>query len=121
AGSKAALAVSSKSSSAMSRSGDDHSTGRGSRRGRYVPIFHRLAALNALVVLGAVALTIVVLAPRKLSALSIDGEAAVLVGAVGLVVLVNVLLLRRVIRPLQALTEQARRVDLARPAVRMPG
>src|SRR5436190_2748899 len=105
----------------MSRSGDDQSTGGGSRRRRYLPIFHRLAVLNALVVLGAVALTIVVLAPRKLSALDIDEEVAVLLGAVVLVVLVNLLLLRRVIRPLQALTEQARRVDLARPAVRMPG
>ena len=105
----------------MSRSGDDQSTGGGSRRRRYLPIFHRLAVLNALVVLGAVALTIVVLAPRKLSALDIDEEVAVLLGAVALVVLVNLLLLRRVIRPLQALTEQARRVDLARPAVRMLG
>jgi two-component system sensor histidine kinase UhpB len=96
-------------------------SGGSRRRRRYVPMFHRLAALNALVVLAAVALTIVVLAPRKLSELTVDAEAGVLVGAVVLVVFVNVLLLRRVTGPLQALTSRARRVDLARPAERMPG
>jgi two-component system sensor histidine kinase UhpB len=35
--------------------------------------------------------------------------------------LVNLLLLRRVVRPLEALTALARRVDLARPGERMPG
>jgi len=37
------------------------------------------------------------------------------------VVIVNLLLLRRVTRPLQALTTLARRVDLTRPAQRLPG
>jgi two-component system sensor histidine kinase UhpB len=83
-------------------------------------MFYRLATLNALVVLAAVALTIVVLAPGKLSALRVDEEAGVLVAAVVLVVCVNLLLLGRVIRPLQTLTARARRVDLARPAERMP-
>ena len=104
----------------MSSTGDGHSTG-GSRR-RYVPLFHRLAVLNALLMVGAVALTIVVVAPSKLFGRRLDEEVAVLAGVLVLVVLVNLMLLRRVIRPLQALTEQARRVDLAaRPAERMPG
>jgi two-component system, NarL family, sensor histidine kinase UhpB len=102
----------------MSGTGNDHSTG-GSRR-RYVPLFQRLALLNALLVVGAVVLTIVVLAPSKLFGPRLDEEVAVLAGVLVLVVLVNLLLLRRVIRPLQALTEQARHVDLARPAERMP-
>ena len=44
-----------------------------------------------------------------------------LVAALALVVLVNLYLLRRVVRPLQALTALARRVDLAGPGERMPG
>jgi two-component system sensor histidine kinase UhpB len=51
----------------------------------------------------------------------VEEEAGVLAGAVALVVLVNLLLLRRLIKPLQALTARARRVDLARPGERMPG
>src|SRR5438309_814839 len=89
----------------MPRPRDTHSMSGGPRRRRrYVPMFHRLAALNALVVLAAVALTIVVLAPGKLSELTVDAEVGVLLGAVVLVVFVNVLLLRRVTGPLQALT-----------------
>ena len=40
---------------------------------------------------------------------------------VALVVVVNLILLRRVVGPLQELTALARRVDLARPGERMPG
>jgi two-component system sensor histidine kinase UhpB len=101
----------------MDRSQDD----RPDRGRRYVPIFQRLAALNGLLVLAVVALTIVVLAPRRLSGPRIDAEAGVLVGALALVVIANLLLLRRLTGPLQALTASARRVDLARPAQRMPG
>jgi two-component system, NarL family, sensor histidine kinase UhpB len=88
---------------------------------RYVPMLYRLAGLNALVLLAAVALTIVVLAPHRLSGLRLDEEVGVLVGALALVVLVNVLLLRRVMGPLRALTSQARRLDPAGSAERMPG
>jgi two-component system sensor histidine kinase UhpB len=84
-------------------------------------MLYRLAGLNAGVVLAAVALTIVVLAPGRLSGLRVDEEAGVLVGALALVVIVNLFVLRRVVRPLQALTARARRVDLAAPAERMPG
>ena len=86
-----------------------------------MPILYRLAALNALVVIAAVALTVVVLAPGRLSGLRIDVEAGVIAAAVVVVVCVNLLLLRRVIGPLQALTARARRVDPARPTEQMPG
>jgi two-component system sensor histidine kinase UhpB len=106
----------------MFRQGDGHSmSGRSHGKRRYVSIFYRLAVLNALVVVAAVGLTIVVLAPGKLSGLRADEEAAVLVGALVLVVLVNLLLLRRVMGPLRGLTALARRVDLTRPVERMPG
>ncbi len=87
---------------------------------RYVPLLHRVAMLNVLLVVAAVAVTVVVLAPRKLSSFAIDEEVLVIAVAVALVVLVNVLVLRRVVGPVQALTALARRVDLTSPGQRMP-
>jgi two-component system, NarL family, sensor histidine kinase UhpB len=87
---------------------------------RYVPLFRRVASMNALLLVAAVAVTIVVLAPDKLSSFAVD-EAAVLIAALALVAFVNLYLLRRFTRPLQALTALARRVDLADPGERMPG
>jgi two-component system, NarL family, sensor histidine kinase UhpB len=85
-----------------------------------VPLVYRVAGVNALVLLAAVAVTLVVLAPRKLSSFAID-EAAVLIGALVLVALANLVVLRRIVRPLETLTALARRVDLTRPGARMPG
>jgi two-component system sensor histidine kinase UhpB len=84
-------------------------------------MFQRLAALNALVVLAAVVLTVVVLDPHRFSGPKLDEEAGVLAGALVLVVLVNLLLLERVVRPLRSLSAFARKVDLAHPQTRMPG
>ena len=90
------------------------------RRRRYVPLFWRVAAMNALLLLAAVAVTIVVLAPRRISSFIVDRELLVLVAALALVAFLNLYVLRRFIRPLQALTALARRVDLANPGERMP-
>jgi len=90
------------------------------RRRPYVPLFYRVAGVNALLLVAAVGVTILVLAPRKFSSFASD-ELAVLIAALALVVVVNLILLRRVVGPLQALTALARRVDLARPGERMPG
>ena len=89
------------------------------RRRPYVSLFQRVAATNALLLVAACLVTILVLSPRKLSSFAVD-EAAVLVGALALVALVNLYLLRRVVGPLQQLTALARRVDLTRPGQRMP-
>jgi len=86
----------------------------------YVPLFHRVAGINALLLVGAVALTIVVLVPGHESSARVDQEGILLAVAVALVVFLNVLLLRRVVRPLQRLTALARTVDLAQPGPRMP-
>jgi two-component system, NarL family, sensor histidine kinase UhpB len=80
-------------------------------RRRYVPLLYRVAAINALLMVAAVTLTIVVLAPQKISVLALDEEVLVVLAAVALVVLANVYLLRRVVGPVQALTTFARRVD----------
>jgi two-component system sensor histidine kinase UhpB len=78
-----------------------------------VPLFHRVAGINALLLLLAVAVTIVVLVPGHESSYRIEEEGVVLLVAVVLVVLLNVFVLRRVIQPLQRLTAVARTVDLS--------
>ena len=79
-----------------------------------------MAAINALLLLLAVALTIVILVPGNESSYKVDEEGVVLVLAVALVVALNVLLLRRVVRPVQRLTAIARKVDLADPRPPVP-
>ena len=113
--------MSSRSSALVKRSADAVGPAAGGAPPRrYVPLFHRVAGANALLLVAAVVVTIVVLAPHKFSSFALD-EAAVLVAALALVAFVNLYLLRRFIRPLQALTALSRRVDLADPGERMPG
>ncbi len=88
---------------------------------RYVPLVQRVIALNVLLVLAAVAVTVVVLAPSRLSSFAVDAELAVVVVAVALVVVTNVYLVHRLVGPVQAVTDLARRVDLASPGQRLPG
>jgi two-component system sensor histidine kinase UhpB len=79
-----------------------------------------VASINALLLVAAVVVTLLVLAPRKFSSFAAD-EAGVLIAALALVAVANLVLLRRVVRPLEALIALARRVDLSRPGERMPG
>ena len=105
----------------------DPARGRGAMRWRltarrrYVPLLHRVAGLNALMLIVAVVLTVLVLAPNRLSGPRVDVEAVVLLAGVAVVVLVNLLLMRRVTRPLGALTQMVRHIDPERPGQRMPG
>jgi hypothetical protein len=69
------------------------------RRRRYIPLFHRVAGMNALLLIAAVMVTIAVLAPHKISPLAVNEEAVVLVAALALVTAVNLYLLRRVVGP----------------------
>ena len=91
---------------------------RRSRR-RYIPLLQRVAVINALLVVVAVVVTIAVLAPGKVSPLALNEELAAVLAAVALVVIANVLLLRRVVGPVQALTSFARQVDLTSLQQRM--
>jgi two-component system sensor histidine kinase UhpB len=86
---------------------------------RYLPLVYRVAGINAALLVAAVVVTLLVLAPRKLSSFALD-EAVILVAALALVALVNLMILRRVVRPLEALTALARRVDLLGPGERIP-
>ena len=92
----------------------------GQRRRPYLPLFQRVAAVNAVVLIAAVVVTIAVLDPGRISSFRVDVEIMVLVGTVLVMGLVNLYVLRRFIRPLQALAALARRVDLAGPSERMP-
>ncbi len=89
------------------------------RRGRYVPLGYRVAGYNAIVLAATVVVTILVLAPHKLSAFETD-EAITLAIALALIVALNVFAMQRVVAPLRKLTALARRVDLSRPGERMP-
>jgi two-component system sensor histidine kinase UhpB len=98
----------------------DDTHARDSPRRRYLPLLHRVAGLNAVLLVLAVAVTIVVLDPNRVSSFRVDEEAVllvvVLIGAVAL----NVYLVRRIVGPVQTLTALARRVDLTGDAERMP-
>jgi two-component system sensor histidine kinase UhpB len=85
------------------------------RPGRYLSLFHRVAGINALLLLVAVGLTIVILVPGHESSYRINEEGVVLVVAVILVVVLNLVLVRRVVGPVQRLTARARNVDLTDP------
>ena len=90
------------------------------RARRYVSLLQRVAAINGLLLLVAVGLTIVVLVPGHESSYRIDEEGVVLAAALLLVVLLNLVLLRRVVAPVQRLTALARNVDLTEPMPGMP-
>ena len=86
---------------------------------RYTPLFQRVAATNAIVLVSACVVTILVVSPHKLSSFAAD-EAVVLLAALIVVVAINLYLLRRALAPLEALTAVARKVDLTRPGQRVP-
>jgi two-component system, NarL family, sensor histidine kinase UhpB len=86
---------------------------------RYTPLIQRVAAMNAIVLVAACAVTIVVVSPSKLSTIAL-GEALVLLAGLVLVATINLYLLRRALGPLEALSALARRVDLTRPGQRVP-
>jgi two-component system, NarL family, sensor histidine kinase UhpB len=93
----------------------------GTAHRRYLPLLYRAAGINAVLVVAAVAVTIAVLAPGKVSSIALDEEVLVLVLAIVGVALANVYLLRRVVGPVQALTALVRQVDFSNLGQRMPG
>ena len=90
------------------------------RRPRYTPLFQRVAASNALLLIVTCLTTILVFSPKDPSSFAAD-EAALLLGALLLLTFINAVLVRRFVAPLQALAALARRVDLANPGERIPG
>jgi two-component system, NarL family, sensor histidine kinase UhpB len=90
-------------------------TGAAPRRRRYLPLFARVVLANLLVLAAACLVVLVAFSPRRISGLTAD---EVLVATLFFVTLINVLLLRRIVLPVQQLTALARDIDPARPGVR---
>jgi len=88
---------------------------------RYVPLLWRVFALNAAVLAAAVALTVVVLPPHVLLAgPAAEEEVAILIASLGLMLAVNLFVLRHAFAPLGRLTQVMRKVDLLRRGERVP-
>jgi two-component system sensor histidine kinase UhpB len=85
----------------------------------YIPLFWRVFALNAAVLAVAVALTVVVLPPHVLGGAA-EEEVAILLASLGLMLAINLFLLRHAFAPLARLTQVMREVDLLRPGQRVP-
>lgn len=85
---------------------------------RYLPLFGRILLANVLVLVAALLLVLLVLSPRGITRLAAD---EVLVTTLVVVTLINVVLVRRMVLPLQHLAALAREVDDTRPTVRFPG
>jgi two-component system, NarL family, sensor histidine kinase UhpB len=83
-----------------------------------VALFRRLFLLNALVLVAGA--TLLVLSPATVSPGVRVAEVAVLVGGVALMLIVNAVLLRASLRPLDQLAVFMRRVDLLQPGERLP-
>jgi two-component system, NarL family, sensor histidine kinase UhpB len=92
---------------------DSHPPGRNS------PLFWRVLALNAAVVVVACVVTLAVASPRKISELA-GGEALVLGAALLLIAAANLVLLRRAFAPLARVTKLTGEVDPTRPGQRVP-
>ena len=90
------------------------------RRRRYLPLFQRVAALNVALLVIALGLTILIMAPHRVSAFRADEEGVLVIVLLLLAVGLNVYLLRRIVRPVQTLTALVRRVDLTGAGERMP-
>jgi two-component system sensor histidine kinase UhpB len=86
---------------------------------RYSPLFWRVLALNAVVLVIACVVTVVIVTPRKVGSFAAS-EALVLAASLALIAVANLLLLKRAFRPLERVTRLAREADPTRPGQRVP-
>src|SRR4051794_36642565 len=95
--------------------------GRDQTRPRYTPLFLRVVAVNAVLLVVACAGTLLVMAPERFSFSSIAAEETILVVVVlAAVAILNVALLRHVFTPLERMAALARRFDPRRTGQRVP-
>jgi two-component system, NarL family, sensor histidine kinase UhpB len=88
---------------------------------RYTPLFLRVVAVNAVLLMLACVGTLFVISPNRFSLSSIAAkEAALVVGVLIAVAVLNVALLRRVFSPLERMAALARRFDPRRTGQRVP-
>ena len=91
-----------------------------SANGRYASLTTRVVAVNAAVLVAVAVVTIVVFSPGAVSSPVALKELAILIGALAAMVLVNLALMRRVLRPIEQLRDIVRSVDPLRPGQRVP-
>ena len=91
-----------------------------SGNGRYASLTTRVVAVNAAVLVAVAVVTIVVFSPGAVSSPVALKELAILIGALAAMVLVNLALMRRVLRPIEQLRDIVRSVDPLRPGQRVP-
>lgn len=87
---------------------------------QYRSLFARVFLGNAAVLAGACAVTVLVLSPGTISSGVALKELAILGGGLALMVVVNVLLMRRALAPLLHLTRAVREIDPQTPRHRVP-
>jgi two-component system sensor histidine kinase UhpB len=96
-------------------------SGRETSGPRYTPLFLRVVAVNAVLLVAGCAGTLFVIEPRRFSFSSIAAEeSALVVGVLVAVAILNVALLRRVFTPLERMAALARRFDPRRTGQRVP-
>lgn len=94
------------------------SEGGGSSR-PYISLFWRVFAINAVILSLAALVTVIVLSPGTISPPVAVKELGILVGALAVMVVVNLVLVRRIIAPLGELMALMRRADPVRPGERV--
>jgi two-component system sensor histidine kinase UhpB len=92
---------------------------RESQRPRYTPIFLRVVAVNAVLLLLACLGTLIVIEPKRLSSIAAE-ETALILGVLAAVAFLNVALLRHVFAPLERMAALARRFDPRRTGQSVP-
>jgi two-component system, NarL family, sensor histidine kinase UhpB len=98
--------------------------GRAGRRGRRrprgpAPLFRRVFTVNAVVLLLAAVVTVLVFSPGAVTPPVAYRELAILVAALAAMLIVNLVLTRRALAPLEKLRQVVQRVDLLRPGQRV--
>jgi two-component system sensor histidine kinase UhpB len=91
----------------------------GEHSAHYTPLFWRVFATNAIVQAAAAGVTILVFSPGTLSTPVAIKELAILAGALTAMLVVNFVLMRRALAPLEQLTKLTRRVNPHKPGDRV--
>ena len=91
-----------------------------SGRGGYASLTRRVVGANAAVLIAVAVITVIVFSPGAISSPVALKELAILAGALVVMVLLNLALMRRVLGPIEHLRDFVRRVDPLHPGQRVP-
>ena len=97
----------------------ERASGRHQRRRRYRSLFWRVFTTNAAVLAATAVITTLVFSPGIVSSPVAAIELAILAGGLGAMLLVNLVLMRRALAPLERVASLTRSVDPLRPGQRV--